>query len=195
MHYAERDEMSTETEVSAEGVPIVNDPRCLACARSEWQSSARRDLYLLRHVPDVPLSIDKMVLPGSLGCLHDSDELHVVGIAFPETERTRYTAEARRLHGFTLSSDAVFCGFDVADPAISGLSNCGYGTEENRRAAAATWAHALNPHHLFSLRTHAARFRSFTNRRVPEHAPFLVVALFVVTAPTSEGAGYRDGPR
>ena len=65
-------------------------------------------------------------------------------------------------------------GYDVADLAlISGLTNCGYAPDivETMRAR---WAPRLNAHHLFTTATDAATFKSATDVRVPEHAPFYV---------------------
>jgi hypothetical protein len=68
-------------------------------------------------------------------------------------------------------------GFDIADPGISGLSNCGY--EDGERAAlAAKWGPHLNRYHLFDSLEPALEFRTLTNARVPEHAPFFVIGLW-----------------
>jgi hypothetical protein len=74
----------------------------------------------------------------------------------------------------------IFLGYDVADPSISGLSNCGY-SEEERLRLAPVWAPRLNSHHLFENLDHAFEFRALTDARVPEHAPFFVVGLWLVT--------------
>src|SRR5215212_507700 len=39
----------------------------------------------------------------------------------------------------------IFAGYDVADPSISGLSNCGY-TEEELRTLSPVWGPRLNSH-------------------------------------------------
>jgi hypothetical protein len=70
-------------------------------------------------------------------------------------------------------------GYDVADPGISGLSNCGY-SEEERRRLAPVWGRRLNSHHLFDNLEHAFEFRAITNTRVPEHAPFFVIGLWLI---------------
>jgi hypothetical protein len=73
-----------------------------------------------------------------------------------------------------------FLGYDIADAGdISGLSNCGYegrGLESLR----STWAPRLNNHGLFSDISDASLFRSVTDKRVPEHAPFQVYGLWLV---------------
>ncbi len=76
-----------------------------------------------------------------------------------------------------VSADWTLLGFDVADAGfISGLSNCGY-TPEEAAGLRATWASALNAHHLFDDLEKALAFRELTEARVPEHAPFFVYAL------------------
>lgn len=72
----------------------------------------------------------------------------------------------------------TFLGFDVADEGLlSGLANCGY-DEGERPEIRATWSDALNEHHLFARREDAERFREAADRRVPEHRPFQVYALW-----------------
>ncbi len=91
--------------------------------------------------------------------------------------RERITAPAR--------SDAwTLLGFDVADAGLtSGLSNCGYQQAESA-ALRTTWAADLNANHLFTDVTRARAFQALTDRRVPEHAPFFVYALYRVEALT-----------
>ncbi len=75
-------------------------------------------------------------------------------------------------------------GFDVSDGSfLSGLSNCGYG-EQERPALSAQWGRWLNPSHLFTNLAKALEFRTLSNSRVPEHAPFHVIGLWLV----------REGP-
>jgi len=73
----------------------------------------------------------------------------------------------------------IFLGYDVADPTISGLSNCGY-SEEELRTLSPVWAPRLNAHHLFDNLDDAFEFRTLTNARVPEHAPFFVIGLWLI---------------
>ncbi|MFN7995497.1 MAG: hypothetical protein U0Q18_17940 [Bryobacteraceae bacterium] len=77
--------------------------------------------------------------------------------------------------------DWRFLGFDITDPGISGLSNCGY-EEIERDRLAAQWGPRLNRFHLFDSLDCAFEFRKLTNARVPEHAPFFVLGLWVVTS-------------
>lgn len=80
----------------------------------------------------------------------------------------------------TISDEWKPLGFDVADAGLtSGLSNCGYQQTEIA-GLRASWASDLNEHHLFGDVTRALAFRDLTDRRVPEHAPFFVYALWLI---------------
>jgi hypothetical protein len=68
-------------------------------------------------------------------------------------------------------------GYDVADGAISGLSNCGYSDDE-AQAGRARWAPLLNENHLFARVEDAFDFAAYSDARVPEHAPFFVFGLW-----------------
>lgn len=78
-----------------------------------------------------------------------------------------------------------FLGFDVTDSGISGLSNCGYDASE-RDHLAAQWGGHLNRYHLFEELEPAFEFKRITNSRVPEHAPFFVIGLWLIAESTSE---------
>jgi hypothetical protein len=74
-------------------------------------------------------------------------------------------------------SEAWSLGYDVAEEAlISGLSNCGYGPAE-KAALQAAWPGKLNDYGLFRELEDAEQFRTLTDTRVPEHAPFSVFEL------------------
>ena len=74
-----------------------------------------------------------------------------------------------------------FLGYDVADAmAISGLSNCTYSASEKETIMQYGWADNLNEYHLFSVLNVADEFRAYSDKRVPEHAPFAVVAIYRV---------------
>lgn len=72
-----------------------------------------------------------------------------------------------------------FLGYDIADPSTSGLSNCGY-TDEELIALRPLWAPHLNECHLFDDLDKAIEFRELTGARVPEHAPFFVIGLWLI---------------
>jgi hypothetical protein len=70
-----------------------------------------------------------------------------------------------------------FLGFDVADASlISGLCGCGYGSDEAAEWRA-SWEMHLNQFGLIDTLDAALRFRSATDERVREHAPFYVFGI------------------
>lgn len=71
-------------------------------------------------------------------------------------------------------------GFDVADGSfVSGLTNCGYATDQKEEARR-LWGERLNLHHLFGSPEDADSFRLTADRGVPEHSPFRVYGLYRV---------------
>lgn len=166
-------------------------------------TAERRSTYLLR--PDVrfPLSVDTNVwerAPGDLAhpvpwtpvedvqkraaALMASKHRVCVAVfgaaaadpAEEEDLRSRTGADT------PLAADPAwtFVGFDIADGTeISGLSNCGYGAEIDTLSAA--WARRLNDRGLFRHLEDAFAFREVTNARVPEHAPFTVYGIWIVS--------------
>jgi hypothetical protein len=76
----------------------------------------------------------------------------------------------------------TFLGFDISDwGLISGLSNCGLDPDETLTGYRHQWGPRLNRHHLFDNYNDAHRFTGFSDRRVPEHAPFFVFGLWCRT--------------
>ncbi len=79
-------------------------------------------------------------------------------------------------------------GFDVCDESLlSGLMNCSY-TPEERERLSPIWSKKLNGFHLFRTASDAEEFRRLTDARVPEHAPFFVVAICVRAGSQFSGA-------
>jgi hypothetical protein len=77
----------------------------------------------------------------------------------------------------------AFLGYDVADlgGSISGLMNCGFlPGHEDVEALRAIWGPKLNSRHLFDDFADAVAFKDFSNRRVPEHAPFFVNGIWLI---------------
>jgi hypothetical protein len=78
----------------------------------------------------------------------------------------------------TLGDGWDLLGYDVATPfLLSGLSNCGY-NEQQKNALSRLWLGKLNKVGLLTDLDDAVAFTEVTNRRVPEHAPFLVFGLY-----------------
>lgn len=92
-----------------------------------------------------------------------------------------------RAHAAFLAREAL--GHDVADSArISALMNCGYLPEEAsdlRRH----WTARLNRHGLIATLDQAREFAELSDRRVKEHAPFAVFALYRWRLPPDAIAG------
>ncbi len=76
----------------------------------------------------------------------------------------------------------TFLGYDVSDKwLLSGLSNCGYGTNESEiQILRDTYIPDLNEHHLFDSLEPATAFRLLSDQRVPTHAPFFVFDLWLI---------------
>jgi hypothetical protein len=71
-------------------------------------------------------------------------------------------------------------GYDIADGAcISGLSNCGFSSGSADLSLKKRWARHLSKIHLFNDLSQANDYKTFTNERVPEHAPFFVYQLWL----------------
>jgi hypothetical protein len=78
----------------------------------------------------------------------------------------------------TLGDGWDLLGYDVATQfLLSGLSNCGY-SEQEKNALSRVWSDKLNKVGLLTDLDDAVVFRELTDRRVPEHAPFLVFGLY-----------------
>ncbi len=73
-------------------------------------------------------------------------------------------------------------GYDVCDKwLLSGLSNCGYGTDESEiQILRDTYASDLNEHHLFDSIEPATEFRKLSDERVQAHAPFFVFGIWLI---------------
>lgn len=74
----------------------------------------------------------------------------------------------------------TLAGYDVADYfLLSSLTNC----ESPRWADPLEWSPLLNQHHLFRDTASAVRFKEKADKHVPDHAPFFVFALWLITPP------------
>lgn len=74
----------------------------------------------------------------------------------------------------------AFLGYDVADDSVSALSNCGYDDKDFEGSERKEWGAMLNDNHLFERYEDASSFRIFSDKRIPEHAPFKVFGLYCV---------------
>jgi hypothetical protein len=167
---------------------------------------ARRESYLLRRDVARPLSVDRSVWPSSPTADDQPSPAALPWVSVEEVRRRAVEARtARQLQAVTIviglviesaDDDALaarqgietdllvepgwrFLGFDIADGAISGLSNCGY-KEDQAATLRDAWAPRLNEHGLFDQVGDALAFRAVTDARVREHAPFAVYAIWMV---------------
>ncbi|MEJ7729921.1 MAG: hypothetical protein WKG00_11940 [Polyangiaceae bacterium] len=168
----------------------------------EW-----REQYLLRPEIVRPLSVDTMVWPQARGAegrpLVDPlpwtgiDETQqrlgaaqgevagaaapvwvVIGVMAGSPEEEQRLARERGIDAALIPEPAwALLGYDVGDGGVSGLCNCGY-TPDELAVLRPRWAPRLNEHGLFSDVDAAMGFRAITDVRVPEHAPFLVFAMW-----------------
>lgn len=171
--------------------------------RDDSWTRDRRDRYLLSPEVARPLSVERRVWGAVAG--HEDpprpwiaveEVLDRVPVAEPMDAWVAVVlgivavdaAEAAAI-GQTMGADKdlvvdpgwTFLGFDVADGDISGRSNCGYDDAEMldlRRA----WGPKLNDHGLFTELADVLTFRTDTDARIPEHAPFRVFGLWMVEA-------------
>jgi hypothetical protein len=83
-------------------------------------------------------------------------------------------------------------GYDVSDKwLLSGLSNCGYGTNETEiQFLRETYASSLNEHHLFDALKPAVDFMHVSDERVRAHAPFFVFGIWLIKK--EEGLAHPD---
>jgi len=187
------------------GVDVREDPRLPG---RSWDDARRRE-YLLQRDVRRPLSVDRGVWPEVRGPDGRSvakrlpwvtlDEVRGRLSSLPEPQRDRSvlvvvgvvsaSPDDEELLRRTIGVDAELrvdpawtsLGYDVADGGISGLCNCGYREEDEQMIPRAIWAPRLNEHGLFDDVDHALAFRDLTDRRVPEHAPFFVYGLWMIS--------------
>jgi hypothetical protein len=73
-------------------------------------------------------------------------------------------------------------GYDIADIFfVSGLSNCGVGSEEISRLRA-RWLEGVNGSGLLRSLARAREFKEYADQRFPSHAPFHILGLHCACA-------------
>jgi hypothetical protein len=164
---------------------IEFDTRLTRGPLQEAWTTTRRSTFLLTDEVVVPLSIDQDVWP-------HSPTGTPVGITVVVTDPDSPLAVRWRRPALPKGVQPVLLGYDVADVHFtSGLSNCGYLGEE-REWLRSKWGRDLNEHHLFRESTRALEFVAVTDKRVPEHAPFLVFGVYLLAATFSSVALQPD---
>jgi hypothetical protein len=100
---------------------------------------------------------------------------------FVAPQSPAWQAALEEAHPLLPSVDWEFLGFDVCDEGfLSGVTNCGYPALSSLSNARAKWSHLLNDHHLFYEEEAALEFKTKTNLRVTEHAPFYAIGLWLL---------------
>lgn len=135
--------------------------------------------------PNAPLWEDLEAVRGALAGV-PAQEYTLIAVS--EVRVDMLVEQARDYSGMepaarptSLNAQWDLLGYDVADRSLfSGLMDSSYAPTDlpglSRR-----WAARLNAHHLFSELGDARIFAAEAVQRVPEHAPFLVFALHLVT--------------
>ena len=138
----------------------------------------RRERYLIRTDVDLPLSLDRAVLPVAEESIIGA--FNIVATVVPTSGSEDAIARWRGSEldeGVPVGHEWKCLGYDVCDEVgTSGLMNCGY--EEGERCLVDSFTSSINRHHLFGTVEEADRFREVCDRRVAEHAPFVVVAIY-----------------
>ncbi len=177
----------------------------LTSAALDWTTD-RREIYLLRKEIQRPISVDRRVWPPvepaqtpSVGAFDYWTDLSALRQALRMAEFNKHTVSLVALvvctmdeaaNALLMPCDPPFIdkgwrslGYDIADNGlISGLSNCGFlkeegdDVEEFRRE----FGPNLNDYGLFDRFDDADEFRIWSNKRMPEHCPFLVHELFEI---------------
>lgn len=168
-----------------------------------WETE-RRDAYLLRPELVNPRSVDRVVWR-SVFDLHPElepgytgpqpywwDDLRRMEEAAVRASEPWVAVAATASADFvpagwkepqppSLDADWRRLGLDVVDGGgTSGLMNMGFLSDlDDVSALRERWGTHLNEHHLFEEPEPAERFRAFSDKRVPEHAPFFVAGLWV----------------
>lgn len=180
--------------------------------REMWQAFKttwpqwRKDLFLLKHEIEKPLSTDTTVWPSifddeedggwrghqflwaSLAKMQAHMETTVIPYWMIGISVVLHNSETQQIwqpiYAQTTPSqpetDWTLLGYDVADfYLLSGLMNCGYEPAEIDSLAIKTKAH-LNQYHLFSNLNAVHEFREISDQRATEHAPFFVYGLYLI---------------
>jgi hypothetical protein len=108
------------------------------------------------------------------------------------TGRPRWSARTTNIIPALRDPAWALLGYDVCDQwLLSGLSNCGYGTNESEiQILRETYTSDLNEHHLFDALKPAVDFMHLSDERVPEHAPFFVFGIWLIKK--EEGLEHPD---
>jgi hypothetical protein len=128
----------------------------------------------------MPISIDVRVTPEAETSDVARDKVELMGVAVA-TEGNGDVLDQWRFPGVidapaSIGDDWLLLGYDICDHYnTSALSNC---APLDRNIVPGFWRLAVNRHHLLDRAVDADAFRKSSDQLIPEHAPFVVVALF-----------------
>jgi hypothetical protein len=166
-------------ELGRQAVVAYRGYRCIGARASSLWDAGRRSKYLLSPDVHLPISIDMSVTPEAEPSDGVAEKVDLIGVALViegdgeqlEPWRSPEIPEVPS----SIGEDWLLLGYDVCDQFnTSAVSNCAP-TDPN--LIGGYWRLALNQHHLFARATDADAFRKSSERRIPEHAPFVVMAL------------------
>ncbi len=154
----------------------VESWRLVGTACSANWTPAFREKFLLRSDAS-PISADRYISPE---VPRDTPGAIVIRLLVPTVSDLVLSAE--ETEAFPPDGWCLL-GYDVCDESmLSGLMDCAYFPEEAERLGR-LWSSRLNRWHLIEKEHDAEEFRVLTDTRVPEHAPFHVVALLTRDVP------------
>jgi hypothetical protein len=167
-------------ELGARAVVAYRGYRCIGSRASTLWDAGRRKKYLI--VPEVrlPISIDTSVTPEAEPIDEAADKVELMGVAMIVEGDGDLLLDQWRFPEISaapspIGEDWLLLGHDVCDQYnTSALSNC---APADPSSIGGFWRLALNQHHLFGRVIDADAFRKSSDRRIPEHAPFVVMAV------------------
>jgi hypothetical protein len=147
-------------------------------ASSGWRSS-RHGEWIVREAAELVLSADKVVSPPSdTEDAHDRLEFGVLAVVTDPLDAAGYRELANgEIWGDYLTHGRTALGYDVVDVFLySALLNC-RNADLSTEALRVAYGDVLNSYHLFPSAAAAEPLRVWADRAIPEHAPFCVVKL------------------
>ena len=183
-HYLLRPEVPWVASVDSAVLPSVfdfgnalNSPATgFAISRLIPEGMHQQAFGLWRDLGAMQQAVSRQSLPKD--ATYMSIALTVIGDDLPATQWAWDDLLEERTNPPTVSQGWKLLGYDVADRSLlSGLSNCGYDGDE-KPILTKTWPDKLNEVGLLRDLNDAMEFKDVTNRRVPEHAPFLFFGLY-----------------
>lgn len=159
-------------------VPGVEDwwpdrPPTIVAGPANKRYDAFMDLW--PELDEMLVAFRQYALPGACGVPVAVDIVDETG---PQSTLPAWARFDREAQVQARPADWVFLGYDVCDFGwISGLSNCG-STSGELLQLSRDWKERVNEFGLFLSAADAGEYCGVTDRRVPEHAPFRVFALY-----------------